>query len=67
MENEESLTHLMNYPFGPFHSSYNICWAVASWGRQVRDGLHRLQSLANQKLESLKRERVLQLSLNNVL
>ena len=27
-------------------------WAVVSWGRQVREGLHRLQELANQELES---------------
>ena len=27
-------------------------WAIVSWGRQVREGLHRLQNLANQGLES---------------
>ena len=27
-------------------------WAVVSWRRQVREGLHRLQGVANQGLES---------------
>ena len=45
----------MNQPFGSSYLtaySEKLPWTVVSWGRQVREGLHRLQSLANQGLES---------------
>ena len=42
------LEHFVQRLFQP----YNTCWAVVSQGRQVREGLHRLRSLANQGLES---------------